>query len=103
MMATMGETREKLRQWRYQHGWAAESYICPQCGSARLEGEGLGEPCELPDPEQEGQVLEAWAVVRLTCTACHYQSWIEGEPSEAEKMEMAGWPDLLAEVEQMPR
>ena len=95
-MATIEETREKLKQWRWQQGWAAESYACPQCGSARLEGEGLGEPCELPDPEREGEVLEAWAMVRLTCTACHHQ-WIEGEPSEAEKMQQAGWPALLAD------
>ena len=94
-MATIEEAGEKLKQWRWQQGWA-EPYTCPQCGSGKLEGEGIGEPCELPDPEHEGEVLEAWGVVRLTCTVCHHQ-WIEGEPSEAEKMQQAGWPDLLAD------
>lgn len=59
-MATIEETREKLKQWRWQQGWA-EPYTCPQCGSGKLEGEGMG------------------------------------EPSEAEKMQQAGWPALLAD------
>jgi hypothetical protein len=92
-MPTIEETREQLRQWKWQQGWG-EVLICPRCSSSNLTGQGQGEPDLLPDPEHEGEVLEGWQVVHFTCTACLHQ-WTEGEQSEAERLQEAGMPGLF--------
>ena len=92
-MPAIEETREQLRQWKWQQGWA-EVLICPRCSSSKLTGQGQSEPDILPDPEHEGEHLESWQVIHFTCTACLHQ-WTEGEQSEAERLQEAGMPVLF--------
>lgn len=90
-MPTIEETRKKAKE---SQGWYEGTVICPRCGSSKLSGKGTGKRIELPDPDHEDAILETWEIVHFTCQICEHQ-WIDGEPSEAEKLEEAGWPGLF--------